>query len=98
MLSELRRIALERARALAVPVYEDEMVKVVAGIDDDQADQLVSLILELSPRPLTWRELIIIFDSILGEGRLRRSLTRLITRGRVIRLPGHRFTVSLQSS
>jgi hypothetical protein len=72
---------------------EETGISVTTALDDDDIEKLVRKALEEARRPLSWRELKLVFSGIVGEDRLRKIINLLKARDEIAELTHTRYSL-----
>ncbi|WP_048816682.1 hypothetical protein [Caldisphaera lagunensis] len=96
-----RKKLIDNIRAKIFKEYEDIQsslvdesgLSVTTALDDFDIEKLVLDVLEEAKSPISWRDLKVIFQGIVGEDRLRRILSGLKAKNEIAELTHTRYSL-----
>ncbi|PMP60990.1 MAG: hypothetical protein C0201_01375 [Caldisphaera sp.] len=92
-IDEIRKKIIKEYEGIQTSLVDDSGLNVTTALDDSDIEKLVIDVLEEAKVPISWRNLKIIFQGIVGEDRLRRILSGLKARNAVAELTHTRYSL-----
>ncbi len=74
-------------------LVDESGLSVTTALDDFDIEKLVLYVLEEAKEPISWRDLKVIFQGIVGEDRLRRILSGLKAKNEIAELTHTRYSL-----
>lgn len=93
MIDAIRKKIFKKYEALQSSLVDESGLSVTTALDDSDIEKLVMDVLEEAKTPISWRDLKVIFQGIVGEDRLRRILSGLKAKNEIAELTHTRYSL-----
>ncbi|PMP91273.1 MAG: hypothetical protein C0171_02985 [Caldisphaera sp.] len=93
LIESIRAKIFKEYENLQSSLVDESGLSVTTALDDSDIEKLVLDVLEEAKTPISWRDLKIIFQGIVGEDRLRRILSGLKAKNEIAELTHTRYSL-----